>query len=66
MRRGCPGSGRRPIGLIDGERLLDLLLDHEIGVRRNYVVIHEVDVDALAEPVPPATVAVAGQDLASA
>ena len=38
-----------PITLIDGERLLDLLIEHEIGVRRRPIKILEFDEERLRE-----------------
>lgn len=39
--------GAVPITLIDGERLLDLLIEHGIGVRKREVTLLEVDATAL-------------------
>lgn len=39
--------GAAPITLINGEKLLDLLFEHEIGVRRDEVKLYEIDPDAL-------------------
>jgi restriction system protein len=45
--QGCKDSailpGAPPISLIDGERLLDLLIEHEIGIQRKPAVMYEVD-----------------------
>lgn len=38
-----------PISLIDGERLLDLLIEHNIGVRRREIRILEFDAESLSE-----------------
>jgi restriction system protein len=35
--------GAAPIGLIDGEKLLDLLIEHEIGIRKRPAQLFEVD-----------------------
>lgn len=35
--------GAAPIGLIDGDRLLDLLLQHEVGVKKRTTIIHDID-----------------------
>lgn len=35
--------GAAPIGLINGEKLLDLLIEHRIGVRRQSVNLYELD-----------------------
>lgn len=35
--------GAAPIGLIDGEKLLDLLIEHEIGMKKRSAQLHEVD-----------------------
>ena len=36
-----------PVTLIDGERLLDLLIEHDIGVRRREIRILEFDAESL-------------------
>lgn len=36
-------QGAAPITLIDGDRLLDLLIEHEIGIQKKQVVVHEVN-----------------------
>ena len=38
-----------PITLIDGERLLDLLIEHDIGIRRREIRILEFDGEALSQ-----------------
>lgn len=47
--KGCTEAalypGAAPIGLIDGEKLLDLLIDHEIGIRKRDATLYEVDED---------------------
>ena len=40
-------QGAAPITLINGERLLDLLFEHEIGVRSDEVKLYELDVDSI-------------------
>ena len=35
--------GAAPIGLIDGERLLDLMFQHDVGVKKRKAILHEVD-----------------------
>ena len=56
--RGCIDAalypGAAPIGLIDGERLLDLLVEHGIGVRKQALDLHEVDEEIFAGPSDPA------------
>lgn len=42
--------GAAPIGLIDGEKLLDLLIEHEIGIHKRSVVLHELDTAYFAGP----------------
>ncbi len=42
-------KGAAPITLIDGERLLDLLIEHNIGVRRREIRILEFDADGLSQ-----------------
>lgn len=40
-------KGVAPITLIDGKRLLDLLIEHEIGVRKRDIEILEFDPEKL-------------------
>jgi len=53
--KGCTEAalfpGAAPIGLIDGERLLDLLFQHRIGVKRKEVELFELDDEPLSQPV---------------
>lgn len=46
---GCKESsifpGAAPIGLIDGDHLLDLLFEHKIGIKERSVPIYEIDED---------------------
>ena len=37
--------GAAPISLIDGQRLLDLLVEHEVGIRRRPAMLYEIDSD---------------------
>jgi len=39
---------RMPISLVDGDRLLDLLIDHDIGVIRRKVTVYELDEEAFS------------------
>jgi restriction system protein len=41
-------TGAAPITLIDGDKLIDLLLEHGIGVRKRTIELLEVDADAFA------------------
>lgn len=45
--KGCEDAaifpGAQPITLIDGERLLDLLIKHQVAMRSRPIDIHEVD-----------------------
>ena len=41
-------TGAAPITLIDGEKLIDLLVEHCIGVRKRTIELLEVDVEAVA------------------
>ena len=41
--------GATPITLINGEKLLDLLIDHEIGVKKRSVALYELEEDFLEE-----------------
>lgn len=47
--KGCTEAalypGAAPIGLIDGEKLLNLLIEHEIGVKKRDVALYEMDGD---------------------
>jgi restriction system protein len=47
--KGCTEAalypGAAPIGLIDGEKLLNLLIEHGIGVKKRDVALYEVDGD---------------------
>lgn len=47
--KGCTEAalypGAAPIGLIDGEKLLNLLIEHEIGIRKRDATLYEVDED---------------------
>lgn len=42
-------KGAAPIALIDGERLLDLLIEHNIGIRRREIRILEFDGESLSQ-----------------
>ncbi len=39
---------RMPISLVDGDRLLDLLIDHDIGVIRRKLTVYELDEEAFS------------------
>lgn len=41
--------GAPPITLINGEKLIDLLIEHQIGVRQKAIDILELDADAFAQ-----------------
>ena len=41
-------KGAAPITLIDGDKLIDLLIEHGIGVRKRTIELLEVDVEAVA------------------
>lgn len=45
--KGCKDAalytGAAPIGLIDGDKLLELLIEHEIGMRKRSAQLHELD-----------------------
>lgn len=45
--QGCVDAalfpGAAPIGLINGEKLLDLLIENEIGIQKRTVALHELD-----------------------
>lgn len=40
--------GAAPIGLIDGEKLLDLLMEHEIGIKKRPATLYEIDEEMFA------------------
>lgn len=48
--------GAAPVTLIDGEKLLDLLIEHELGVRKKALEILELDEAALLATPSPADV----------
>ncbi len=41
-------TGAAPITLIDGDKLIDMLIEHDIGVRKRTIEILEVDPSAFA------------------
>ena len=41
-------TGAAPITLVDGDKLVDLLIEHGIGVRRRVIEMLEVDAEAIA------------------
>jgi restriction system protein len=47
-------SGAAPITLIDGDKLIDLLIEHGIGVKKNKIEVLSVDADAFADLEPEA------------
>jgi hypothetical protein len=47
-RAEAAATDRSPISLVDGERLIDLLIDNEIGVTRKTVTILELDESSLS------------------
>jgi restriction system protein len=48
-QEGALFVGAAPITLIDGKRLLDLCIKHEVGVKRRPVEIYEIDEAFFAE-----------------
>ena len=42
--------GAAPIGLINGEKLLDLLIEHEIGIHKRPIALHELDTSYFTNP----------------
>jgi restriction system protein len=52
--KGCTEAalypGAAPIGLIDGEKLLDLLIEHKIGVKKRDIALYEMDEDFFLPP----------------
>lgn len=53
ISKGCREAalfpGAAPISLIDGDRLLDLLIEHEVGVKKRPVTIWELETETPAE-----------------
>ena len=47
-------TGAAPITLIDGDKLIDLLIEHGIGVKKNKIEVLSVDADAFADLEPEA------------
>ena len=58
--KGCKEAasfqGAAPISLIDGEQLLDLLLEHKLGVTERKAVLYELDDAFFAAPMDPTDV----------
>lgn len=48
-REAAVFQGAAPIALIDGEKLLDLLAEHEVAIKKRPVSMWEVDVDFFGE-----------------
>jgi len=52
--KGCKEAaiypGAAPIGLIDGERLLELLAENEIGIKQRKALIYDIDEDFFTIP----------------
>jgi restriction system protein len=52
--KGCTEAalfpGAAPIGLIDGDKLLELLLEHEIGVKKRPATLYELDEEYFETP----------------
>ncbi|MEP7218522.1 MAG: restriction endonuclease [Bacteroidota bacterium] len=50
---GCKDAalypGAAPIGLIDGKKLLDLLMEHEIGIKKRPATLYEIDEEMFEE-----------------
>ena len=47
-------TGAAPTTLIDGDKLIDLLIEHGIGVKKNQIEVLSVDADAFADREPEA------------
>ncbi len=47
-------TGAAPITLIDGDKLIDMLIEHGIGVKKNKIEVLSVDADAFADLEPEA------------
>lgn len=45
--------GAAPITLIDGDKLIDLLFEHGVGIKKNTAIIYEVDEDSLVSSDEP-------------
>lgn len=42
-------KGAAPITLIDGDKLIDLLIEHEIGIRKRAIEVLSIDLDGLSQ-----------------
>lgn len=62
--KGCKDAafyaGAAPIGLINGEKLLDLLIEHEVGIRKQAVQLYQLDEDLFTLPVEGSELVEAG------
>ncbi len=47
-KKDAVAQGAPPITLIDGKRLIDLLIKHDLGVRKRSIVVLSVDLEGLA------------------
>ena len=57
LAAGRDGRGELPtlfFDLIDGDKLIDLLIEHGIGVKKNKIEVLSVDADAFADLEPEA------------
>ena len=54
--KGCVDAalfqGAAPIGLINGDKLIGLLIEHEVGIVKRPASLYELDTDFLQAPVP--------------
>lgn len=48
-KRAAFAQGAAPITLIDGKKLIDLLIEHDIGVRKHRIEVLSVDLEGLAD-----------------
>jgi hypothetical protein len=53
--------GKSPISLVNGEQLLDLLVEHKLGVNATNHTLYEIDPDRWPEPPSPELTTVSGR-----
>lgn len=61
--REAGAEGKTPISLVDGEKLLDLLIQNELGISKKTISYLELDLDRLMEFEEESDVAPSGQAL---
>lgn len=56
--------GKSPISLIDGDKLLDLLIENDIGISKKTLLYHEIDLDIFEEIERESDISSTGKSLA--